>query len=433
MKKIFKKSIIVALMTVFAVTGLNVNAQSDMVITKKDYIYTGNESTGQRGEAKYSTNKGYAFCITPEAKGGNEGLTLHYQSTQKSGGVLYLLDNVGTSDYEYVTTQLAIWLYDSNYLPEFYIKNANLAEVARAKALVNDADENKDYRSEEPRVEISYETNEFELTTDEKYIQTGIMTVNLINSRTATLKLSGAPEGSIIVSENYEKQTTFSNKEKFIVLVPVDEIEGTHEFTLTATAKGTVKSYERYSTGDGYWQDLIVLVEEEKETSTKVKLSVSKTVKRVCEVVGNKYYDKNGDETDKETYLTQCESHKCTKVDDVYFDKDGKVTDEETFEKQCFKHVCDIVDGDYYDANGMLATYDEYKIQCETLVCEIVNGRHFGAYGKEVSEAEFRNQCEAQIVSVPDTKAASIISTIIGSMMLIGVVSSMRKYASKNR
>lgn len=428
-----KKTIIVALMIVFAVTGINVNAQSDMVITKKTNIYTGNDSTGLRTEAKYLTNKGYAFCITPEAKGGNEGLALQYQSTQRSGGVLYLLDKVGTDDYDYVTTQLAIWLYDSKYLPDFYIKNSNLIEVARAKTLADEAEKNSDYVSDAPSIEISYENNEFELTDDEKYIQTGIMTVNLTNSDTATLKLEDAPKGSIIVNTKYEEKTKFKNKEKFIILVPVDKVEGTEEFSLIATTTGTVKSYERYSTGDAYWQDLIVLVEEEQDKTTKVKLSVSKTEKIFCDFVDGKYYDKNGNETDHETYLAQCKSNRCTKVDDIYYDKDGNETDEDTFEKQCFKHVCDIVDGNYYDANGMIATYDEYKIQCETLVCEIVNGRHFGAYGKEVTEEEFRSQCEAQIVSVPDTKAASIISTIIGSIMLIGVAGSMRKYASKNK
>ena len=104
-------SLIVILLLICTVGIVNVSAQEAMKITRKTYINTG---VGSRREAKFYTNKGYAYCITPHRTGPGEGTTLNYIGSNKGGGVAYLLNKTGTSDMDYLVYQLAIWKYDSN-------------------------------------------------------------------------------------------------------------------------------------------------------------------------------------------------------------------------------------------------------------------------------------------------------------------------------
>ena len=113
MKKIAKKGIAILIILLIAITTSNVYAQSTITVDKKTYLWT--ESQRQ---TKFHTTKGYAFCITPNRTGPSEGKTMTYKSKQSKGGVLYLFDKTGYSDSDYLATQLAIWLYDSNHMSE---------------------------------------------------------------------------------------------------------------------------------------------------------------------------------------------------------------------------------------------------------------------------------------------------------------------------
>ena len=118
------KKIFAILLVALSVAYIDVTAQSNMKIERKTYI-----TTGTRKEAKFYTNKGYAYCITPDRVGANQGATLTYMSKETKGGVLYLLENAGTSDNEYLKTQLAIWILRNNYMPNYYVQNSNLEVV----------------------------------------------------------------------------------------------------------------------------------------------------------------------------------------------------------------------------------------------------------------------------------------------------------------
>jgi len=57
----------------------------------------------------------------------------------------------------------------------------------------------------------------------------------------------------------------------------------------------------------------------------------------------------------------------CAIVDDEYYGKNGEVVDEETYYEECCDYVCTVVDNKYYfDSNGKSVTYEEMLEDCST-------------------------------------------------------------------
>ena len=144
MKKNFKVLWIICFLMIMIIPSYVVNASQTIKIERKTYI-----KTGTREEAKFYTEKGYAYCITTNRIGAEKGTTLNYMSKEEKGGVLYLLEKAGTSDKEYLETQLAIWLLRDNYMPDYYYKNPNIDVVKKAKSLLEEAKKQGNYTSKQ--------------------------------------------------------------------------------------------------------------------------------------------------------------------------------------------------------------------------------------------------------------------------------------------
>lgn len=432
--KFFKiMSLIVTLILVF-VPFLNVHAEGNFSISKKTYIYV-DESTNRR-EPKYLTSKGYAFCITPEKTGAREGIEYEYVGLENNNELIYLMSyGNNDDDYDYLTKQLAIWKEINNFLPDYYLNNPNLEIMTRVNSLINKARANRIDYSNGSSVELDYDESRFESTiiSGKKYTKSGIITTHITNGMTTGYKLEGAPEGTKLFDLNNNELNSITDGTKFYIAVPTGLIREEITFSINITASGVIQRAERYTPITGDWQDMVIIRTESTSASDKMTFKIGNTkVEKSCEYVDGKYYDEDGNETDKKTFLTTCEIHKCDKVDDIYFDENGKVTDVDTYDKQCVKHTCEIIGDTYYDSLGNKTTKDEYRTQCELVSCEIINGKYFGNEGDIVTSQEFRNQCEAQIVPVPDTKTSSIISIIIGSLMLAVAGKCIYNY-SKNK
>lgn len=129
-----------------------------------------------------------------------------------------------------------------------------------------------------------------------------------------------------------------------------------------------------------------------------------------CEIKDNKYYDNNGNETDKTTYERICLPHNCDTVEDgsttYYYDKNGVETDVYTYQRQCSLHNCDrVVDSNhgityYYDKNGNEINENQYSLVCETHTCEEVYDtsankyQYFGSSGFIVEPLNYYLQCK---------------------------------------
>ena len=445
MKKNFKFYFLFIFM-LLAIGTTNVYAVSNLTITSKSYIRTNFSDGTHRTESQFGTNKGTAYCITPHKIGGDKGTSLTYNSTVNSGPVLYLLNN---SNSDYLTTQLAIWKVNDNYIPAAYNKNKTL--VNKVNALAKKAKSNANYSTTNPSLKLSSSTLSFSESSDGNYYVSNTITVTSNINVTATVSGNGA---KIIANGKSSNSLTLANNTKFYVRIAKSNV--TSNTNIKVTVKGTKNkvAYQRYS--GGKWQDLIVLVKTPKTVSTTISGTV-KPVTHKCEYTNGKYYDKDGKITDKTTYSLQCEKHTCEKVGDTYFGKDGKVTTEEGYNQQCKTHTCEkvgdtyfdkdgkittesnynlqckthsceIIDDKFFDKNGNQVTEDEYNLQCKTHTCEIVGNKYFDPNGKETDEATYKSQCET-VIEVPNTGSSdNLVFTVLGIVTVTGVVLMIKKF-----
>ena len=74
------------------------------------------------------------------------------------------------------------------------------------------------------------------------------------------------------------------------------------------------------------------------------------------------------------------ENKVCAIVDDIYYGKNGNVVDEVTYFEECCDYVCTVVDNKYYfNSKGESVTYEAMLEDCKTT--EVVNpqtGINFG-------------------------------------------------------
>jgi len=74
------------------------------------------------------------------------------------------------------------------------------------------------------------------------------------------------------------------------------------------------------------------------------------------------------------------ENKVCAIVDDIYYGKNGNVVDEVTYFEECCDYVCTVVDNKYYfNSKGESVTYEAMLDDCKTT--EVVNpqtGINFG-------------------------------------------------------
>lgn len=406
MKKYFKKLTIFAFIAMLAATALGVKAQSAMTITNKSYIYT-----GSRKEAKFQTNKGYAYCITPHKTGPAQGTTLSYQSKETTGGVLYLLSSAGTSDSDYLATQLAIWQYDSNYLPDFYKQNSN-ATVERSKTLAKEAAKYSSMNGLDIRVDITASNGgKLSKTSDGSY-KSGPLTVTTANAGSASLKLTDAPSGTKIVNGSNTTVSSVKGGTVVYVVVPASSAKSAANMKITASATGTAKWVERYTTGSSQWQDLVVLVTEPKTvTCTRpLTLTPESTPKPTptptptptpksyyCQKVGNDYYGIKGKKVTYAEYDKECNKHVCEKVGDDYYGSNGKVVTYSEYDKQCNKHICEKVGDDYFGKKGTIVTESQYDKECNEHICKKVGDEYYGIDGDKVSYEQYDKECNKHV------------------------------------
>ena len=421
MKKNFKFYFVFTfMMLVFSIT--NVYAVSKMTVTKKSFIKTDFSDGTYRNEAYFNTNKGVAYCITPNKTGAPEGTSLTYSKTVNSGQVLYLLNNASNSKSSYLVTQLAIWKVTENYVPDSYNKDTSL--MNRVNKLVNTAKNNSKF-SVNPTIKLSDSTLSFSESSDGNYYVSNGITVTATHMSKVVSTVSGA-NGATIISGNKSGTTlTLTNGSVFSIKIPKSSITTDTNISVTVKATGTKLAYQRYSGGS--WQDLIVLVKTPKTVNVTANGSVTPVVHK-CEYKYGKYYDKNGEVTDKTTYSIQCEKHACEKIGNTYFGKDGKVTDEDGYNLQCKSHTCEKVGNTYFGKDGKVTDEDGYNLQCKSHTCEIVNNKYFDENGNETDEVTYKKQCE-MTVEVPNTNSTdNLVFTVLGIMTITGAILIIKRF-----
>ena len=447
MKKNFKFYCIF-IFVLLLVGTTNVYAVSKMTITKKDYIRTNFSDGTYRRDAYFHTNKGVAYCITPSKTSAPQGTRLSYSNTVNSGPVLYLLNNSKSS---YLITQLAIWKVNNNFIPAAYSKNQSI--VNKVNKLAKTAKKNSKY-SVNPTMKLSSSSLKFSESSDGNYYVSNSITVTHNKMSKIVATISGAKGAVLVSSSNSGSSLSLGNGSKFSVKIPKSSISSTTNIKVAIKGTGNKLAYQRYS--GGKWQDLVVLVKTPKTVNIAASGNVTPVVHK-CEYKYGKYYDKNGNVTDKTTYSIQCEPHTCEKVGNTYFGKDGKVTDEDGYNLQCKTHTCEKVGDTYFGKDGKVTDEDGYNLQCKTHTCEKVNDKFFGKDGNEVTESDYNLQCKTHtceivgnkyfdedgnetdantykqqcemVIEVPNTGSSdNLVFTVLGIITITGVVLMIKKF-----
>lgn len=115
-------------------------------------------------------------------------------------------------------------------------------------------------------------------------------------------------------------------------------------------------------------------------------------VRKFCEVDGNTYYGKDGNQVTKEEYEDQCLPKICKVVDNKYYGLSGTEVDEKTYNEECGPKVCVFDNGKYYDKEGKEVSKEEYNKQCNP-TCKVEDGKYYGPEGEELTKEEYEELC----------------------------------------
>lgn len=403
-----KKILGMILIGLLCFSSIPVEAQTTITVKQKTYIPI---DSGE--EPKFLTDLGYGYCVTPDKSGPMTGMTLKYVNSTTKGELLYLLENAGTTDEEYLATQLAIWKLNNSYLPNYYQSNPNTATLKKAFQKVAEAEKNKEYQKGAV-ASIATSSTKLTLTEDKKYYKTELITTKLQSVTEPKLTITSEPKNIKFLNTSNQEITKVPTNGSFYILFPVENITKNVTFTMKLSGKGKVHSVDRYTPESNSYQDLILLSKAERRVESSVSYTLTAPTKRVCEKYDGKYYDKNGNETDAIEYSIQCEKHTCEKVGNTYFDFFGKIVTEEIYQNDCVK-------------KEETKKETTAPVVVETHKCEIYQNQYYGKNGTVVDEATYNSQCVTQEVIVPDTDTGlwkQMILFMIGAA-IIGSVSQM--------
>lgn len=413
MKK-FKYVFLIALVALLF-SGFNAEAKIGQNAPNSIYLNSSNLTPTGVGtkEAVFITSDGnYAYCITPGREYPKGGTTLKLVGDYNDNATYNIMSQKLSNTSEYITNQLAIWYAQTSTLPARYSKYMNTDLVNRAKNLASSA-KSKVATDKNVVMEVSMGSSTLNEQSDGSYISDPI-TVTLKNASTYKVSLTGAPAGAYIVNSSNAQVSELKSGEAFKVYVPKSNNLTETRIDVNMSATGTVPVVKRYKYNDSF-QELAVLYSYDKTVTAKRTLVV-KPAKRLCEKIGDDYYDKNGNKVDYEEYKNQC-LNICKKVGDDYYGRDGSKVDYEVYKDQCL-NICKKVDDKYYGKEGNLVTFEQYKKEC-LHICEVVDGVYYGKDGLVVNEDEYNNQCNPTEIIVPDTFNKTGLGLILGTLLLV--------------
>ena len=439
MKSLIKKSkLLFTLVFAFILTfafGANVNAAgvpSSVTIKEADYTRDFINTDSNIGMTMFTTTDGVVvYCMDIDKKPLVQGQSASLVG-DADAGVLYILQNGypkktyrNNNGMDAYITQMALWWYLSEDKLSSNFKNATgeadkYSLVSATKNLVNAARSAKDNQVK-PSMNVNAGDTTFKLSSDQKYYESAYMSASLTGTNTYNVNVTGATKNTVVVDEQGNIGTTMNSNEKFMIKVPAAEVNNTINVTVKFTANGKLQKAKIYKSSDNNYQRVVGLFSDDVNLEKTIDLSLN-LEKHVCEVVGDKYYGKNGTIVDKDTYTKDCK-HVCEFTDNKYYGKNGTEVDKKTFNKECNKS-CEQDNGKYYGKAGNEVDKKTFDKECGH-VCEVVGDKYYGKNGTEVDKNTYNKEC-GQEVTVPNTSANIIFwSVVLGVIALasgIGVI-----------
>ena len=447
MKKVIRKAkllstLVFAFMLTFAF-GINVNASgipSSITIKEADYTRDFINTDSNIGMTMFTTNDGVVvYCMDIDKKPLVQGQSANLVG-DADAGVLYILQNGypkktyrNNNGMDAYITQMALWWYLSEDKLSSKFKNATgeadkYSLVSATKNLVNAARGAKDNQVR-PSMNVNASDTTFKLSNDQKYYESAYMSASLTGTNTYNVNVTGATKNTVVVDEQGNIGTTMNSNEKFMIKVPAAEVNNNINVTVKFTANGKLQKAKIYKPSDNNYQRVVGLFEEPVALQKSISLNL-KSNKHVCEVIGDKYYGKEGTVVDKDTYTKDCK-HICEFTDNKYYGKDGKEVDKKTFNKECNKS-CEKENGKYYGKAGTEVDKKAFDKECGH-VCEFTNNKYYGKNGNVVDKNTYNKEC-GQEVTVPNTSANIIFWSVgLGVLALAGGVGVIMYRNNKNK
>ena len=406
MKKIWNKTSklfmgALALVLTFVFTYSMVDATPNTITIKEaDYTRDFINTDSNIGMTMFTTTDGVVvYCMDIDKKPLVQGQSASLVG-DADAGVLYILQNGypkktyrNNNGMDAYITQMALWWYLSEDKLSSNFKNATgeadkYSLVSATKNLVNAARSAKDNQVK-PSMNVNAGDTTFKLSSDQKYYESAYMSASLTGTNTYNVNVTGATKNTVVVDEQGNIGTTMNSNEKFMIKVPAAEVNNTINVTVKFTANGKLQKAKIYKSSDNNYQRVVGLFSDDVNLEKTIDLSLN-LEKHVCEVVGDKYYGKNGTIVDKDTYTKDCK-HVCEFIDNKYYGKKGNEVDKDTYNKEC-GHVCEFTDNKYYGKNGKVVDKRTYNIECGH-VCEFTDNKYYGKNGTEVDKKTFNKEC----------------------------------------
>ena len=302
MKKIFNIILTLLVVTVLSVTSIStINAAPKNITINREGVMVSYIGENYKW-GKFRTSDGkVAYCMDLEKKWPEKSTNV---SLVKEGdnGLRYILENgypyksiKGNDDQDRFITQAAVWWYLSDTgqtgkLSEDFTTNAADPYGLRSsiQKLVNDAKNAK--ANEESTLDVNVSNSNMDLSSDNKYFVSKMITPTLTGTNAYTVSVSGAPAGTVVVNANGKTQTSFKKGESFQVKIPVSSLGQTTTIKVTVSAIGVSSKAYIYQPSDTSYQRLAVLYTDNKELSKTINLTAKLDKPKVCVdyvIVGN--------------------------------------------------------------------------------------------------------------------------------------------------
>lgn len=393
MKKIF----LICLITLLSLGNIGAQAltsQTTIKSTKKLSKYITNYD---QKYIVYKTNdNNTVYSLDADKQSLKKKTTISFYGNADSG-LLYILEKsypnkkiTGNSKIDQYITQSAIWLYLDKTKQGTPVNELNLENNKKdtygliknyIKPLVKEAlnAKNNNYKTTMPSINVNIDNTVLTLSKNKKYYESDYITVSLATAD----KYEVIAKNIIVMDENGNEKTTFNFKEKFKIKVPKNNKN--KKISVTVKATGIQNMARMYKTSDNKLQKVIGLFQEKHSLNQTINFTIP--LKQTCKFIDGIYHDKAGKETDKDTYMKEC-NNICKVIDNTYYDKNGKKTNEKTYTKEC-KNSCSF-DGNTY----------------------------YGLDNRKVDEYTYKQECGHEI-NVPSTNSNISSTTIISSILLI--------------
>lgn len=371
--------------------------------------------------AALSTANGIiVYCIELEKTAAATGTSYTY-SKDADAGMLWLIKNgypnksiTGSKERDQFITQGAIWWYlddmnGTNKLAKAFKttdKEAYAGDRSQIIRLVNNAKAHSKDVQTNPTLTLNGGNTKLKLTADKKYYESEYMSANVTGVSTYDVTATGAKNINIY-NENGAIQTKFNSGEKFKIKALASDINSQTTINVKAVATKGIETVAIYNPSDSMFQKVVSTKITTKNVTAEKAMTLSVTPsKPVCKFENDKYYGKNGNVVDKETFDKECGEPKkvCVVDNDKYYGKNGNVVDKKTFDKEC----------------------GEPK-----KVCVVDNDKYYGKDGKEVDEDTYNKECNSVVISVPNTLSNVSVAAIIFGVILVTSGAGLIAYRKK--